>query len=200
MSVPYLEETDPSLGSWVQHLKLWSDNLFPEAQADLILVDCRFDSDNAYVPMSDELRRHDPRGLLHEATAVARMFGRSEYHPFGFSVYSMDAAAFQEDAYAQTFMGFLLAMGDSSLPPGTQGAVRGRRARDIVSVCSEELGSTIRQNPFTAWTPALQMYRQRLREVIDLHALVLERESWNRGLDAVNRADWNSFEEGLSLT
>ena len=138
MRVPYGDEDDPSLGSWAQHLKLWSDNLFPELRPDLLLVDCRFDSDNVYVPMSDKLRQQDPRGLLHGCIAVARMFGKSEFQPFGFSVYSMDAAAFQRDAYAQTFMGFLLAMRDSSLAPEMRGAVRGRRARELVSVCSED--------------------------------------------------------------
>lgn len=197
--VPYRGEDDPSLGSWAQHLKLWSDNLFPQANPDLLLVDCRFDADNAYVPMSEELKRQDPRGLLHGAIAVARMFGKSEYHPFGFAVYSMDAASFQDDAYAQTFMGFLLAMRDSSLPDGETGAVRGRRARDLVQVCSEELGRTVRQNPSTAWTPALRMYRDRFKEVADLNALVIDKDSWQKARDCVEREDWSAFDQGLSL-
>ncbi|MCA9795086.1 MAG: hypothetical protein KC910_24930, partial [Candidatus Eremiobacteraeota bacterium] len=167
--VPYgKSEADPSLGTWVQHLWLWSDNLFPAETPDLILIDCRFEDDHQYVPMSDALRGHDPRGLLHGSVFLARMFGRDRFHPFGFAVYSMDASGFKDDAYAQTFMGFLLAMRDSTLPEDAVGYIKGRRAREVVHQCAEELGKTVSQNPATAWGPALAMYRQRLREVADL--------------------------------
>jgi len=183
--VPNGSDQDPSLGTWAQHLRLWSDNLFPRQEPDLVLIDCRFEDDYQYVPSSEALRGHDPRGLLHGAVFIARMFGRDRFHPFGFSVYSMDASSFQSDAYAQTFMGFLLAMRDSTLPEGKTGFVRGRKDRELVSTCSMELGRTVSQNPATAWGPALQMYRQRLREVVDLQAIVIEKESWLKCLDGL---------------
>ncbi|MBT9586665.1 hypothetical protein IV102_25205 [bacterium] len=184
-SVPNGEDEDPSLGTWAQHLRLWSDHRFPRHEPDLILIDCRFEDDFQYVPMSESLRGHDPRGLLHGAIFIARMFGRDRFHPFGFAVYSMDASAFQQDAYAQTFMGFLLAMRDSTLAEGKSGFVRGRKDRELVASCSQELARTVSQNPASAWGPALQMYRQRLREVIDLQAIVVDKESWLHCLDAL---------------
>lgn len=197
--VPCGPDLDPSLGTWAQHLRLWSDGLFPQPDPDLILIDCRFEEDQQYVPLDPSLRDHDPRGLLHGAIYIARMFGRDRFHPFGFAVYSMDASAFREHAYAQTFMGFLLAMRDSTLPEGTQGHVRGRRDRELVSQCAQELSRTVRQNPATAWGPALQMYRQRLLEVADLHGLILDRESWLRAVDALERSQFSALEAGLGL-
>lgn len=199
--VPYdEEESDPSLGTWAQHLKLWSDNLFLPEEPDLVLVDCRFEEDNKYAPMAAELRGYDPRGLMHGAIFVARLFGRDRFHPFGFSVYSMDASGFHKDAYAQTFMGFLLAMRDSTLPPGANGSIRGRRSRELVQVCSDELAATVKQNPATAWGPALAMYRDRLREVADLQALVLDGQSWLHLTDLVNRHQVESLEAGVALS
>jgi len=199
--VPYdEEELDPSLGTWVQHLRLWSDNLFNPAEPDLVLVDCRFEEDNQYSPMTDDLQNHDPRGLMHGAVFISRLFGRDRFHPFGFSVYSMDASAFHQDAYAQSFMGFLLAMRDSTLPPGEAGFVRGRRAREIVNICSEELARTVKQTPATAWEPALQMYRQRLREVADLQALVIDSQSFLRLTDILKRDARDELTEGVGLT
>ncbi|MEW6283268.1 MAG: hypothetical protein AB1758_31965, partial [Candidatus Eremiobacterota bacterium] len=110
-----------------------------------------------------------------------------------------DASGFKDDAYAQTFMGFLLAMRDSTLGPDEQGLVRGRRARDLVGVCAEELGRTISQNPATAWGPALRMYRQRLKEAIELQACVLDQDQWRKALDAVLRDDRSTLEAGLPL-
>ena len=53
--VPYDEnESDPSLGTWAQHLRLWCDNLFAEQEPDLVLVDCRFEQDNKYAPTIPE--------------------------------------------------------------------------------------------------------------------------------------------------
>ena len=199
-SVPYNEEQlDPSLGTWAQHLSLWADNLFPAEEPDLVLVDCRFEEDNKYVPMGPSLQGSDPRGLLHGAIFVSRLFGRDRFHPFGFSVYSMDASAFHRDPYAQTFMGFLLAMKDSTLPPGEVGAIRGRRARDLVRTCGEELAKTVKQNPATAWGPALKMYRQRLKEVADLQAIVINGQSWLQLSDVLKRADLKAIEEGIGL-
>lgn len=182
--VPNGSDEDPSLGTWAQHLRLWSDHQWRH-EPDLVLIDCRFEDDYQYVPTSETLRGHDPRGLLHGAIFIARMFGRDRFHPFGFSVYSMDASAFQNDAYAQTFMGFLLAMRDSTLAEGKTGFVRGRKDRDLVATCAQELGRTVSQNPATAWGPALQMYRQRLREVVDLQAIVIEKDSWLKCLDGL---------------
>jgi hypothetical protein len=182
--VPNGPDEDPSLGTWAQHLRLWSDHQWRQ-EPDLVLIDCRFEDDFQYVPMSESLRGHDPRGLLHGAIFIARMFGRDRFHPFGFSVYSMDASTFQSDAYAQTFMGFLLAMRDSTLAEGKSGYVRGRKDRELVATCAQELGRTVSQNPATAWGPALQMYRQRLREVVDLQAIVIEKESWLKCLDGL---------------
>lgn len=200
-TVPYDDATsDPSLGTWAQHLRLWSDNLFNAEEPDLVLVDCRFEEDNKYAPMAANLQGYDPRGLMHGAIFVSRLFGRDRFHPFGFSVYSMDASAFHQDAYAQTFMGFLLAMRDSTLPPGQSGTIRGQRARDLAKACGEELAKTVKQNPATAWGPALQMYRQRLKEVADLQAIVLEGQSWLRVTDALKRDDREAIEEGLGLT
>lgn len=191
---------DPSLGTWAQHLRLWSDGLFPRKDADLVLIDCRFEDDYQYVPMSESLRGRDPRGLLHGAVYIARMFGRDRFHPFGFAVYSMDASGFRNDAYAQTFMGFLLAMRDSTLAEGQVGFVRGRKDRELVESCATELGKTVSQNPATAWGPALQMYRQRLREVIDLQATVVDKESWLKAVDAIHQNDFAALEAGLGLT
>lgn len=185
MTVPQGDEYDPSLGTWAQHLRLWSEQRFPQPEPDLILIDCRFEDDQQYAPTSVRLAQQDPRGLLHGALYAARLFGRDRYHPFGFAIYSMDASGFAEDPYAQTFMGFLLAMRDSTLAEGDPGAVRGRRDRELVGVCSRELASTVRQNPATAWSWALQMYRQRLREVADLQGVVFDRESWLQARDAV---------------
>lgn len=184
VEVPNGPDLDPSLGTWAQHLRLWSDNCFPE-EPDLVLIDCRFEEDRRYVPMSGALAERDPRGLLHGALFVARLFGRDRFYPFGFAIYSMDASGFRDDAYAQTFMGFLLAMRDSTLPEGETGFVRGRKDRELVESCASELGRTISQNPATAWGPALRMYRQRLKEVIDLGAYVVDRESWSRALEGV---------------
>ena len=194
------EAEDPSLGTWAQHLRLWSDGLFPRKDADLVLIDCRFEDDYQYVPMSEALRGRDPRGLLHGAVYIARMFGRDRFHPFGFAVYSMDASGFRNDAYAQTFMGFLLAMRDSTLADGQVGFVRGRKDRELVESCANELGKTVSQNPATAWGPALQMYRQRLREVVDLQAIVVDKESWLKALDAIHQNDFSALEAGLGLT
>lgn len=199
--VPYGEdEMDPSLGTWAQHLRLWSDNLFPIKEPDLVLIDCRFEDDCKYVPMSEQLRGHDPRGLMHGAIFVSRMFGRDRFHPFGFSVYSMDASGFYQDAYAQTFMGFLLAMRDSTLGDDQAGFIRGKRDRELIQTCADELGKTISQNPATAWGPALAMYRQRLQEVANLQAIVIDGESWLAATDAVKRADHAQFDEGLALS
>jgi hypothetical protein len=199
--VPYNEsESDPSLGTWAQHLRLWSDNLFCVDEPDLVLVDCRFEQDNKYAPMTPELRGYDPRGLMHGAIFVSRLFGRDRFHPFGFSVYSMDASAFHKDAYAQTFMGFLLAMRDSTIPPGQVGAVKGRRARELSAICGEELGKTIKQNPATAWGPALQMYRQRLKEVADLQAIVIDSQSYLQLIDVLQRQDTKAIGQGVGLT
>ena len=195
--VPNGPDEDPSLGTWAQHLRLWSDHQFPRQEPDLVLIDCRFEDDYQYVPTSEALRGHDPRGLLHGAIFIARMFGRDRFHPFGFSVYSMDASSFQSDAYAQTFMGFLLAMRDSTLPEGKVGFVRGRKDRELVASCAQELGRTVSQNPATAWGPALQMYRQRLREVVDLQAIVIEKDSWLKCLDGLRNGF--SGEEELAL-
>ncbi len=192
-------DMDPSLGTWAQHLRLWSDNLFPQPDPDLVLIDCRFEEDHQYVPLSESLRDHDPRGLLHGAIYISRMFGRDRFHPFGFAVYSMDASTFRSDPYAQTFMGFLLAMRDSTLAEGATGFVRGRKDRELVECCAQELGRTVRQNPATAWGPALVMYRQRLKEVADWHAIILERESWLQAVDALHKDDWNSLDAGLAL-
>ena len=198
--VPYDEnESDPSLGTWAQHLRLWCDNLFNEQEPDLVLVDCRFEQDNKYAPMTPELRGYDPRGLMHGAIFVSRLFGRDRFHPFGFSVYSMDASAFHKDAYAQTFMGFLLAMRDSTIPPGQVGLIKGRRARELSAVCGEELSKTIKQNPATAWGPALQMYRQRFKEVADLQAIVIESQSYLQLVDVLQREDKEAVEAGLGL-
>lgn len=199
--VPYgKDEMDPSLGTWAQHLRLWSDNLFPHHEPDLVLIDCRFEEDCKYVPMSEELRGHDPRGLMHGSIFVARMFGRDRFHPFGFSVYSMDASGFHQDAYAQTFMGFLLAMRDSTLGDSESGFVRGKRDRDLIETCSQELGKTISQNPATAWGPALAMYRQRLKEVADLQAIVIDGESWVLATDAIKRDDQEALNAGVGLS
>lgn len=188
MQVPYgADASDPSLGTWAQHLKLWSDNLFPREEPDLVLIDCRFEEDHKYVPINEALLGRDPRGLLHGAIFLARMFGRDRYYPFGFAVYSMDASGFQNDAYAQTFMGFLLAMRDATLPEGQSGFVRGQKERDLVQRCAQELGRTIRQNPATAWGPALEMYRQRLKEAADLQAVVIDRETWLKAMDALQK-------------
>ena len=183
--VPNGEDQDPSLGTWAQHLRLWSGQAFPQPEPDLILIDCRFEDDQQYAPTSAALASNDPRGLLHGALYAARLFGRDRFHPFGFAIYSMDASGFAHDPYAQTFMGFLLAMRDSTLAEGEGGAVRGKRDRHLVEACMEELASTVRQNPATAWTPALRMYRQRLREVADLQGVVFDRESWLKARDAV---------------
>lgn len=199
--VPYDEShSDPSLGTWAQHLRLWCDNLFPAEEPDLVLVDCRFEHDNKYAPMTPELRGYDPRGLMHGAIFVSRLFGRDRFHPFGFSVYSMDASAFHKDAYAQTFMGFLLAMRDSTVPPGQTGIIKGKRARELSTVCGEELGKTIKQNPATAWGPALQMYRERLKEVADLQAIVIESQSYLQLIDGLQREDTAALEQGPGLT
>lgn len=199
--VPYsADEMDPSLGTWAQHLRLWSDNLFPEHEPDLILIDCRFEDDHKYVPMSDSLRGHDPRGLLHGSVFIARMFGRDRFHPFGFSVYSMDASGFFNDPYAQTFMGFLLAMRDSTLPEGQEGFVRGKKDRELVQSCSQELSKTISQNPATSWGPALAMFRQRLAEVAGLQAIVIDGETWLAFTDAVKRSDFAQLESGMALS
>lgn len=195
-SVPNGADQDPSLGTWAQHLRLWSDQAFPAQEPDLVLIDCRFEDDYQYVPMSESLRGHDPRGLLHGAIFIARMFGRDRFHPFGFAVYSMDASTFQSDAYAQTFMGFLLAMRDSTLAEDQQGFVRGRKDRELVPICAQELGRTVSQNPGSAWGPALRMYRQRLQEVIDLQAIVVDKESWLQCLDSLQRSE---SMQGLSL-
>jgi len=192
-------DMDPSLGTWAQHLRLWSDNLFPRPEPDLVLIDCRFEEDYQYVPTSDSLRDRDPRGLMHGAIYIARMFGRDRYHPFGFAVYSMDASGFRNDAYAQTFMGFLLAMRDSTLAEGQVGFVRGRKDRELVDTCAQELGRTISQNPATAWGPALAMYRQRLREVADLHAIIVDRDSWLKAMDCLNRKAHAEIDAGLGL-
>lgn len=199
--VPYDEdEMDPSLGTWAQHLKLWSEGLFPAEDPDLVLVDCRFEEDNKYAPMSAQLEGFDPRGLMHGAIFVARLFGRDRFHPFGFSVYSMDASAFHQDAYARTFMGFLLAMRDSTLPPGQAGVIRGMRARDLSAVCGDELAKTVKQNPATAWGPALQMYRQRFLEVADLQAVVVDGQSYLQLTDALKRGDFDAIGQGLALS
>lgn len=198
--VPYGNQgEDPSLGTWVQHLWLWSDDLFPQETPDLILIDCRFEDDYQYVPMSEALKGHDPRGLLHGTVFLSRMFGRDRFHPFGFAVYSMDASGFKNDAYAQTFMGFLLAMRDSTLPEGAQGFIKGRRAREVVHCCAEELGKTVSQNPATAWGPALAMYRQRLAEVADLQAYIIDKDTWLKAVDAAKRKDFEAFDSGLFL-
>ncbi|MBI3924246.1 MAG: hypothetical protein HY319_01775 [Armatimonadetes bacterium] len=193
------EETDPSLGTWAQHLRLWSGNLFVREEPDLVLIDCRFEEDQRYVPMAQPLRGRDPRGLLHGAVFIARMFGRDRFHPFGFAIYSMDASGFRNDAYAQTFMGFLLAMRDSTLPEGAVGFVRGRKDRELVDVCAAELGRTISQNPSTAWGPALEMYRQRFKEVVDLQAYIVDKPSWLTARDAVRRGDLPALDGGLCL-
>ncbi len=199
--VPYDEsEQDPSLGTWAQHLRLWSDNLFPLEDPDLVLVDCRFEDDNKYAPMAANLEGFDPRGLMHGAIFVARLFGRDRFHPFGFSVYSMDASAFHQDAYAKTFMGFLLAMRDSTLPPGEKGLIRGKRARELASTCSEELAKTVKQTPATAWGPALEMYRQRFLEVADLQAIVIDGQSFLKLTDLLKRNDLQAIESGAELT
>ncbi|MCA9791310.1 MAG: hypothetical protein KC910_05925 [Candidatus Eremiobacteraeota bacterium] len=198
--VPYREgELDPSLGTWAQHLRLWSENLFPSTEPDLVLIDCRFEEDYQYVPMSETLRGRDPRGLLHGAVFIARMFGRDRFHPFGFAVYSMDASSFANDAYAQTFMGFLLAMRDSTRAEGEVGEVKGRKDRELVESCSRVLGGIISQNPATSWGPALEMYRQRLAEVIDLQAIVVDKDAWLSAMDAVKRDDRTALDGGLPL-
>ena len=193
------EDEDPSLGTWTQHLRLWSENLFCEHNPDLVLIDCRFEEDCKYAPMSDALRGHDPRGLMHGAIFVARMFGRDRFHPFGFSVYSMDASGFSEDAYAQTFMGFLMAMRDSTLADGETGFLRGHRDRDFIGNCSKELASTVRQNPATAWGPALEMYRERFCEVAAVQAIVVEKESWLQFIDAVKQGRLDELNQGMEL-
>ena len=199
--VPYDEnETDPSLGTWAQHLKLWSDGLFPANDPDLVLVDCRFEEDNKYAPTSPNLNGFDPRGLMHGAIFVSRLFGRDRFHPFGFSVYSMDASAFHQDPYAQTFMGFLLAMRDSTLAPGEKGTIRGTRGRDLAQVCGDILAQTVKQTPATAWGPALEMYRQRLLEVADLQAIVVEGQSFLQLTDTLQRQDLDALNEGVGLT
>ena len=75
--VPYgtRDELDPSLGTWYQHLRMWSDNLFPSDDPDLVLIDCRFEGDSSHVPQSDELRENDPRGLLHEPSTSPECSG-----------------------------------------------------------------------------------------------------------------------------
>lgn len=199
--VPYDdEEMDPSLGTWAQHLRLWSDGLFPADNPDLVLVDCRFEEDNKYAPMAPNLEGFDPRGLMHGAIFVSRLFGRDRFHPFGFSVYSMDASAFHQDAYARTFMGFLLAMRDSTLPPGQKGVIRGARARELSQTCGDELAKTVKQTPATAWGPALEMYRQRFMEVADLQAIVLDGQSFLQVTDVLKRGDLQAVEAGLGLT
>lgn len=199
--VPYDEdELDPSLGTWAQHLKLWSEGLFPADNPDLVLVDCRFEEDNKYAPMSPQLEGFDPRGLMHGAIFVARLFGRDRFHPFGFSVYSMDASAFHQDAYARTFMGFLLAMRDSALPHGEKGTIRGARARELSSICGDELAKTVKQNPATAWGPALKMFRQRFLEVADLQAIVVDGQAYLSLTDTLKRNDLEAIERGVGLT
>lgn len=200
MEVAYGEDGfDPSLGTWAQHLRLWSNQLFGNVIPDLVLIDCRFEKDDRYLPMSPTLQQSDPRGLLHGAIFIARMFGANRFHPFGFSVYSMDASGFQNDAYAQTFMGFLLAMRDSTRPAESPDHLGQLRDRELVEQCRVALSSTINQNPATAWGPALRMFRQRFAELTDLGAIVVDKDSWMKVRNAAETRDFDSFDRGLWL-
>ena len=191
---------DPSLGTWAQHLRLWSNQLFGNVIPDLVLIDCRFEQDHRYLPMSPQLRESDPRGLLHGAIFIARMFGANRFHPFGFSVYSMDASGFQDDAYAQTFMGFLIAMRDSTRAPETNEHLSQLRDRELVGRCRQALASTINQNPATAWGPALKMYRSRFAELTELGAVMVDKDSWLEVRGATETGKSELFDSGLALS
>ena len=97
-------------------------------------------------------------------------------------------------------MGFLLAMRDSTLAPGEKGTIRGARARELAQVCGDVLAQTVKQTPATAWGPALEMYRQRLLEVADLQAIVVEGQSFLQLTDTLQRQDLEALNTGVGLT
>lgn len=191
------EEPDLALSSWTQHLWLWANNAFPEPDADLILVDCRFEEDMSSPPLE---RQGDPRGLLHGALYVARLFGKDRHLPFGFAGYSQDASGFRSNPFAQTFMGFLLAMRESTLPEGSQGILRGRDEFELVQACSDVLGATINQYPTTAWSPALQMYRERLAETLSTGVYLVDRNAWTEAMGLLKAGDSQALSSTASLS
>lgn len=185
-----------SLSNWAQHLWLWASDQFPAEDADLILIDCNFHNDR----LAPQLKAaRDPRGLLHGALYVARMFGRDRFLPFGFSLYSQNASVFEDDPYAQTFVGFLLAMQNSTEGEEVGGFLKGKYMRDIPAMCGEFLKRTVRSYPATGWRPAVEMYRSRLRQVLQLGAAVLALDSRKEVLDALKQGDERAFDSGLSL-
>lgn len=190
------EDCDRALSSWTQHLWMWSHNAFPSPDADLILVDCRFEEDLGAPPIRQQ---GDPRGLMHGALYIARLAGKDRHLPFGFAGYSQDASGFRHNPYAQTFMGFLLAMRESTLPPGATGLVRGRPEFELAEACSEVLCRTINQYPGTAWGAALLMYRRRLAEAFQAGSYLVDRNSWCEALAIVKTQDLSALESTASL-
>jgi len=177
---------------------MWWANAFPSREADLVLIDCRFEEDQSSPAIGGG--GQDPRGLLHGAIYVARMFGRDRFHPFGFAAYSQDASGFRGNAYAQTFMGYLLAMREATVPEGGRGVFTNRDEFEIAGICNEVLLRTINQYPATAWSTALRMYRQRLAESFAVGAYVVETESWKACSDAAVRRDADAVADGVSLS
>lgn len=191
------DDLDYALSSWTQHLWLWFSNNFAADDADLVLIDCRFEEDVTAPSLGGG---QDPRGLLHGAIYISRMFGRDRFHPFGFAGYSQDASGFRGNPFAQTFMGYLLAMREATIPEGQPGVLRGKDEFEIADVCNEVLVRTINQYPATAWSAALRMYRQRLAESFGVGAYVVDTHSWKACYDAIVRHDGEVIDGGLSLS
>jgi len=187
-----------ALRTWAQHLWLWLEGLFPREGVDLVLIDCRFEED-VYAPNDRDLRRADPRGLLHGAIFLSRIFGGDRYHPFGFSVYSQDARVFANDPYAQTFMGYLLAMTEATLPPERAGHLKGRDERELPAICSDYLLRMAASVPADAWQPALAMYRRRLEEAFQWGGYILDVEAWRSVAEALRMRDRERLLAGVGL-
>lgn len=214
--VPVLYKEQPlrALTGWSQHLWLWRNNRFPSDEPDIVLVDCKFEADTSapsLTPLSaqgqpptarPDTDGQDGRGLLHGAIYLARLFGRKGAHPFGFSIYSQQAPALQNDPYARTFVGFILAMTDSAREIGThgifdlEGSLEPSPSSQWTNVCKDWLANSAKQTPATAWGPALEMYRSQLKAAFAKGAYLVRTESWDSAVQALKES---SLQEDLSL-
>ena len=173
------------LRDWPQHLWLWASDTFPKEMPDLILIDCRFKARGTATPeLKSYNEQGDPRGLLHGAIYVARMFGRDSLHPFGFEFYSQNAAGYSEDPLAQTFIGFLLAMQSAN---SAAEEFENLSSQDIVSWCRDVLTNTKGGSPAVAWRPALASYRARLAANFDIGHAMVEPETKRRLIESLDR-------------
>ncbi|HEY0394930.1 MAG TPA: hypothetical protein VGD01_10605 [Candidatus Elarobacter sp.] len=132
-----------------------SEGLAVDAEPDLLLIDCKFDSDSSAPPLQGDVIQKDladPRGLLYGAVLTAYYLGREPDRPFGFAIYSQALDATASDPYAVTFFSLLEALA-------------GRARSELITYTEFQQRMSTHskaQQPLDVVPEALQRYRRSL--------------------------------------